>query len=119
MRAREFITEESTSQLHDYQEKAISGAKFFPNMDQYYQFYRFGVAMASSPNFDQSAIPAGPASNHPATVSYSSADEEIVQAALKKLGQDQVELSAFGSAEPDDTNRVSPVATRKKNRYGV
>lgn len=120
MRAREFMTEETHTNLHSYQEKALSGAKVFPNMDQYYELYRFGIAMAGSPDYPEDAPDAsGPAGNHPTTLSYSKADEEIIQRALKKVGKSDHQLTSAGSSEPDDTNRVSPVAQPKKNRYGV
>jgi hypothetical protein len=120
MRAREFVTEAANGVLHDYQEKALAGAKVFPNMDQFYELYRFGLAMAGSPDFpDYDPTSASPAGNHPSTVSYTKGEEDIIQAALKKMGKDQYHLTSAGSSEPKDTNNISPVSQPKKNRYGV
>lgn len=89
-------------------------------MDQYYELYRFGLAMAGSPDYEDHDFKAsGPLRNHPATFSYSKADEEIIQTALKKMGKEGQQITAAGSREPEDTNVKSPVASAKKNRYGV
>jgi hypothetical protein len=120
MRAREFITEETHSELHPYQEKALSGAKVFPNMDQFYELYRFGLAMAGGPDYpEHDPTSSGPAGKHPTTLSYTESEEDIVNSALKKVGKSGAQLTSPGSTEPDDTNRTSPVAQPKKNRYGV
>lgn len=120
MRAREFIVEQTKSHLHPYQEKALAGAKAFPNMDQYYELYRFGIAMAGSPEYPEHEPNAqGPVGNHPSTISYTEAEEDIIRAALKKVGKSELALTSADSGEPDDTNRRSPVAPAKKNRYGV
>jgi len=81
-----------------------------------YMTYRFGMGMADHTTFH----PNGPAKNSAVIVQYSDAEEEIVAATEKKLGKfGKTTLADKGSDEPPGTEAQSPVATKKKNKYGV
>jgi hypothetical protein len=112
MRAKDFITEVKKGKVHDYQEKAIVGATSFPQIDQGYGLYRFGLAMASSPeDIDSNGV--HELNNRPVTLCYSKAEEDIINKALKKLGLRQgSKLTSQGSDEPKDTNKTSPMPAR-------
>lgn len=115
MRAKEFINE---NKLSDNAANAIPGAKSWPELDNSspYHGYRFGVALAGSPteNMDRD----GPVMQKMVTVSYTDADEEIVNAAGRKMGFKSKNLTTRDSTETD-VNSASPVAKKKKNKYGV
>ena len=90
----------------------------FPNFSQDpYQFYRFGVALAGSPEspsidstFNGTAI----------TVAYSDAEVDMINKAAKAVGaHDKITHSNTGSKEHPNVNKSSPVAKIKKNKYGI
>lgn len=112
MRAREFIIETETK-LRKASRFALPHAKHLTGLDQYYGYYRLGVAMAGSP--DETAPEKGPAQDNPTIYPYSSADEEIASHALKSqkvTGKDIVKKGK--SEELPNTNTVSPVAQWNK-----
>ena len=110
MRAKDFITEIKKGKIADYQEKAISGAKTFPQIDQGYGLYRFGLAMASSPDDIGNGV--HELNNRPVTLCYSKQEEDIINKALKKLGLSSQQMTSSGSQEPGDTNKTSPMPAR-------
>jgi len=112
MRAKDFITEVKKGKISSYQEKAISGAKVFPQIDQGYGLYRFGLAMASSPE-DNGSNGVHELNNRPVTLCYSKAEEDIINKALKKLGLSSQQMTSNGSQEPGDTQKVSPMPARE------
>ena len=89
-----------------------------------YLQYRFGLAMAGAhPNpHDHMPIPmstGGAFSGDPLIAPFSDQDLEIVKAAGKHIGAGKMTKLADKNNEMPDTNKVSPVAKQKKNRYGV
>lgn len=114
MRAKEFITEEELDQqLSSVMPLAFS----FPSMPSSdpYQIYRFGLEIASLGN----AKSQGPAAQGAVVVTYAPEEEASIKTAVKNTGHKPSNLSSLGSTEPKNTNKISPVATKKKNRYGV
>jgi hypothetical protein len=118
MRAKEFINEEKKSSISKSAKKATPGLKKFPQMDNSYGIYRFGIAMASSPGTTDDAVE-GPIGNVPIAVAYSKGEEEIIKATLKQVGDSSVTVTPSGSSEQDDTYKTSPIAAPKRNKYGV
>lgn len=120
MRAYEFVKPLNEADMHHYHHQAIPGAKTFPNMGQNYEMYRFSVAMAGAPHFEHPMNSGSDVTSNPATISYSHGDDTIINSALKALGMQGAEISGKGSAEPDDTHKVSPVkpfaGVKRKNR---
>jgi hypothetical protein len=89
-----------------------------------YLQYRFGLAMAGAhPNpHDHMPIPmstGGAFSGDPLIAPFSDQDLEIVKAAGKHIGAGKMTKLADRSNEMSDTNKISPVAKQKKNRYGI
>ena len=111
MRAKDFISEVKQGKLPSYQKNAIAGAKTFPQIDQGYGLYRFGLAMASSPE-DNGSNGVHELNNRPVTLCYSKQEEDIINKALKKLGLSSQQITSNGSKEPDDTNSTSPMPAR-------
>ncbi len=80
-----------------------------------YLAYRFGIAMA-----DHEKPPAeGPINNHAMIVAYAPEEEAIIKHAERVTGHKGKLAADRGSHEPKSTNKISPVAKPKKNRYGV
>lgn len=84
----------------------------------YYDMYRMGVHMAGSPDH-QTMADTGPTSNEFVTLAYTDAEEKIIKKSAKAMGFTGVGISSKGSKETDNTNKVSPIAKPKKNKYGV
>jgi len=124
MRAREFITERFESRIGDLQDgvaRTIPAMHVIPalqNQDAYKQ-YRFGLALASSGPGQPHAAHQSPWGENMAVGAYSEGDEQILDAALKAYGVTSRMISTKKSEEPKGTNVTSPVAARKKNRYGI
>jgi hypothetical protein len=121
MRAREFMEGKvlANTPLTKSSSDSMPTARTYPEMlGHYYDMYRFGVAAAVSPDmehdFPRQSV--GPAMM---TLQYSKADTEILNRAEKIMGVKGKGINAQGSNEVKDVHTMSPVAKRKKNRYGV
>lgn len=115
MRAKEFITEQSSG-VHPYDEKRLANIMVMPELDQYYEFYRFMIAAACSPGLPS---PDDDLNNKPAAVAYTLEDEKKLRHALKLMGKKGKWMTSGEAHEPTDTSAVSPIAKIKKNKYGV
>ena len=85
----------------------------------YYDMYRMGVHMAGSPDDHHDMADTGPTSNEFVTLAYTDEDQKIIKNSARAMGFKGVGVSSKGSKETDNTNKVSPVAKPKKNKYGV
>lgn len=118
MKINEIITENTFRKGVRY---ALPDAEGMPELNLYkdpYAAYRFGLALAGSPD----VIPDknGPNSGDLMTISYSDADKEKVNAAKAKFGIKQRRLATGkGSEELPTVGKQSPVAKPKRNKYGV
>lgn len=124
MKIHEILTEGGTGSLTQAVARAMPTTWNLPGLkgqDPYYQ-YRMGVAMANA------------RSNHPMTaasafgenmtiVAYTDADDETVKSALKQLGPEYAKgaksIATKKSEEATDVYEKSPVAPKRKNKYGV
>jgi len=133
MRAYEFLKEDQDSassasqgstnkksgSIHDNHKASIKGMSTYPEIpSHYYDFYRFGVHMAGSPE-NQGMNKVSPYANQLVTLAYTDEDAEIINKSKKAMGFKQKTLSSQDSKENNDTNKNSPVAKIKKNKYGV
>ena len=115
MRATEFIAE-TTGTLGKPSQRAAPYAKRYDDMDTYYDMYRLGIAIAGGRNADA----AGPVGHSPSVWITNSVEEDKVKTAEKTLGKKGTVIVPKGpSEELLSTSTVSPVASVKKNRYGV
>ena len=118
MKIYEIIVEAKEKKLPKSSRESAVHAKQFTGIDQYYGMYRFGIAMAGEP--ETSAPKEGPAKDVPAVWMYTKAEEDIVKKAAKNQGIKGTTIVAKGpSTELKSTNKVSPVAKPKTNKYGV
>ena len=123
MRAREFILREDDNQF-DLSNPELTRARYFPDMDKYYELYRLTLDMAGINTPPDQRIndidgEGWPASNNAVMLAYSQGDDQIINKALKKRGFKQKITSVGDSAEPEQINKTSPVARRRPNRWGV
>jgi hypothetical protein len=133
MRAYEFLIEEQSNvsatnrgsankkskSIHNNHKSSIKGMTTYPEIpSHYYDFYRFGVYMAGSPD-EQDMDKASPYANQLLTLAYTDADAEIIDKSKKAMGFKGKTLSSNHSKETTDINKLSPMAKIKKNKYGV
>lgn len=114
MRIRDIF--EDKSGIDEKNASTLPSTVKYPQMDNAYELYRFGVSMAGQPG------PPGPTStigDVPVLVPYSKGDEDIIRATEKIHGVKGRSMNSKGSSEPAGTNKVSPTAKPKRNRYGV
>lgn len=119
MRAKEFMNEE-VGQLAPDVAKAIPGVFVFPNLTNQdpYKQYRFGLEIAAA-NSDHNTDTSSKWGENLVVATYSSGDKEILDKATKNAKQQRTEITASKSEETTDVGTTSPVAARKKNKYGV
>lgn len=87
------------------------------NNNNPYHAYRFGIAMAGAP--ESKTDRAGPNGGDFITMSYTDGDDKILKAAAKQMGISSKSIASKKSKETNDVHRVSPVANKKRNRYGI
>jgi len=130
MRAREFITEGLADNPADPSLfapgtlSAIKGAISMPDLSMNrtsgspYMQWRFGIAMAGAPDFEQEVHQSTATGGDPLLATYSDAELEIIQATAKKIGAGRVsKLTDNRSREEDHVHKVSPVSKRKLKNY--
>lgn len=83
-----------------------------------YAQYRFGLALAGAPDFPTKA--AGAVAGDPLLSPYTDQELEMINSAAKMVGAGPVKrLTNNRSEELSNTQKVSPVPKKKKNKYGV
>jgi hypothetical protein len=131
MRAKEFVRESRTGSLQDDVARALPATwviPALPNQDPYKQL-RFGVAVAAAKGAKERAAegdtPFAPQTawgENQIVMSYDPNATEWLDDALKMVGltaSDKVMISTPTSEEGKAVDTKSPVAARKKNKYGV
>ena len=123
MRAKEFIPEgKERKALRKGVAQSMSNLTVYDQLDNNnnpYLAYRFGIALAGSPNEDMDKR--GAIGSDFVMADYTDADTVIRQGAERVMGVEPTKSTGKGSLELDDTiiNKVSPTAAVKRNRYGV
>lgn len=110
MRAREFLNEYATDEQFQPDVKAsLPDLEVWPQIDNSnpYQAYRFGLALAPSPEF--AIAKSGPTGSKMVTLAYSSGEKAILDAAKKAQGYKSQKLSSPTSDEAPTVNKLSPV----------
>ena len=115
MLIKDIITEQKDRHLTKVSQAGAVHAVRFDDLDTYYRMYRFGMAMADH----TITHPIGPTNRNAVIVAYSEEEEHIIKQASKQTGHKGVKVADSKSTEPDSTNKQSPVAKPKHNRYGV
>lgn len=111
MKVNEIITEGSgLSNLRKGAQAATPDLEVFPQLDNNnnpYLAYRFGVALAVSPETHMNRE--GPIGSEFTTIGYTDADREIIDSAKKLMGVTSNKKSNSKSKETDWVNKQSPM----------
>ena len=81
----------------------------FPDMNGYYEYYKFVVAMGSHPELSDEFYKARPLRDVPLAVAYSPQEYEMIKAVASRLGKKCEEIAYEKSQEQPGVNSVSPV----------
>lgn len=116
MKASEFITEtKKKGQVRKGLKHAGPYAKRYDELDTFYNMYRLGIALA-----DGTVNSAGPASNSPTVWVRGPEEAEMLAKAERAMGvKGAVVVPKGPSEELPSVDAISPVATPKRNKYGV
>lgn len=127
MRAKEFIKESVNGKVPEAEHQASVGMHIYDEGDgstwaSDYKLYRLGLAVActdgtSIPEMDQQSWVGKKKTAHP----YTKLESEMLKRAYLAVGADYEDANNgdLRSLELPDTNKVSPVAKKQKNQYGV
>jgi hypothetical protein len=126
MRAKEFVSETKSSKLTKRQHQATKGVNIVndrgANWASDYGGYRAMMAAASTdgkamPDMSKESYVGKKKTAYP----YTKEEQDILKIAYKIAGQSYTDPNHgdMRSLELNDTNKVSPVPKRKKNKYGV
>lgn len=80
----------------------------FPDMDNYYGFYRFVIAMAGEPADSDTPLQTS-MRDIPVAVAYTKQEHDMIHRVAKRMGVKPLELAYHGSRELPDTYTRSPV----------
>lgn len=131
MKIKDIISEAElkadSSKMPQDQVSALKGALSMPDISinkangSPYLQYRFGIAMAGSPDFD--TPPAGAIAGDPLLTTYTDEEFEIIKAAAKMVGAGKInQLSNNKSMESPDiqkkstTRQVGPIKLNSKTK---
>lgn len=111
---------EDSSNLPPDVAKSLPGVYIFPgltNQDPYGQ-YRFGLELAAAASSHDVSDSSNWGENF-VMVTYTDGDKAIMDRATQKAGETITPITTPLSQETNDVNKSSPVAAKKKNKYGV
>jgi hypothetical protein len=125
MKINEVIIEASVGKLSKRQQQPTRGLNKFTDGDHWnsdYTLYRLGLAVASTdgksvPDTDKESW----VGRWKVTAPYSQADQDMLEKAYKAVGAEYEDVNNgdMRSQELESTDKHSPVAAKKKNKYGV
>ena len=125
MKIHEIITETKNGKLTKRQQQSSKGINIYNDVQKAntdYVGFKLGQAMASTdgtvvPDIDAQSWFGKKKTVHP----YTAEEQEKFEKAAKAVGAQFKDLNRgdLESKELDSTNKVSPVAKPKKNKYGV
>ena len=113
MRASEFVSEAAdysgSKGMSQQALTTIPNSHVYPELDNSsgYMAYRFGVALAGMP--EKKIAKASPTGLKMVTISYTPAEEEILNATAAYFGTPKLQLTPEKSSEPNYVNPISPV----------
>jgi len=125
MKINEVITEATVGKLLKRQQQPTRGLNKFTDGDHWnsdYTLYRLGLAVAATdgktdPDTDKESW----VGKWKVTAPYSQVDQDMLKKAYKAVGAEYEDVNHgdMRSQELESTGKQSPVAARKKNKYGV
>jgi hypothetical protein len=125
MKINEVIVEATVGKLTKRQQQSTRGLNKFTDGDRWngdYTLYRLGLAVASTdgktvPDTDKESW----VGKWKVAAPYSQADQDMLEKAYQAVGAkyEDVNHGDMRSQELEGTHKASPVAPKKKNKYGV
>ena len=125
MKINEVIVEATMGKLSKRQQQPTRGLNKFTDGDRWngdYTLYRLGLAVASTdgksvPDTDKESW----VGKWKVAAPYSQADQDMLEKAYQAVGAKYEDLNNgdMRSQELESTHKASPVAPKKKNKYGV
>lgn len=124
MRAKEFVFETGMKKISKDQKSSMKDATTLPGLNQStgsaYMNYRMGIALAGAPDYPTKMEADNWIGGDPLLSTYTDVEFEMIKKAAKQVGAGTIEnWSGKRSQEVADVNKISPVASKKRNRYGV
>jgi hypothetical protein len=127
MKILDIISESSQKAISKRQAQATAGLNTYNDSERVsgdYTSYRLGMAVAGANGKDPLPTEMKAKSwigKRKSTHPYTKEEQEMLKQAYKAVGANYQDLNHgdMTSKELDDTNKVSPVPARKKNKYGV
>jgi hypothetical protein len=125
MKINEVIVEATVGKLSKRQQQPTSGLNKFTDGDRWngdYTLYRLGLAVAATdgktvPDTDKESW----VGKWKVAAPYSQADQDMLEKAYQAVGAkyQDVNKGDMRSQELESTYKASPVAAKKKNKYGI
>lgn len=125
MKIYEVITESGgMKKIEKSQKAAMKNASTLPALNQStgsaYMNYRMGIALAGAPDYPTKMEADNWIGGDPLLSTYTDEEFEMIKKAAKQVGAGTIQnWSGKRSQEVADTNKTSPVAKPKRNKYGV
>jgi hypothetical protein len=127
MKILDIISESSEKKVTKRQSQSTTGLNTYGDSERMsgdYTAYRLGMAVAGANGKDPLPTEMKAKSwigKKKSTHPYTKEEQEMLKQAYKAVGANYQDLNHgdMQSKELDDTNKVSPVLARKKNKYGV
>ena len=125
MRANEFISETRDTKMTKRQNQSTAGVHLYGDSEHVsgdYTSYRLGMAVAGADGTNKLDIdPKSWVGKKKSTHPYTQAESDMLKQAYKAVGAEYKDINKgdMKSKELDTTNKVSPVAKPKRNKYGV
>ena len=125
MKINEVIAEATAGKLSKRQQQPTRGLNKFSDGDHWnsdYTLYRLGLAVAAT---DGKSVPETDKESWvgkwKVTAPYSQVDQDMLKKAYQAVGAEYEDINHgdMRSQELDSTLKQSPVAVKKKNKYGV
>ena len=89
--------------------KTLPTTFIIPDMDPFYEYYRFITALACHPELDGKFADKLEMRDVPMVVAYTPQEAEMIKAVANRLGFEAKDISLGGSHEEEGGNVVSPV----------
>jgi len=109
-----------SGEFHPEHQSVIKSMTSYPEYPGfYYNMYRFGVNMAGNLHDEHDMAQQSHTANQMLTLAYTDTDREIIEKSQKNMGIKGKAITTANSQEPETTNKTSPIAKRKPNKYGI
>jgi hypothetical protein len=103
------LKESSSDPLHHGIKHTMPHSVVIPEMDEYYEYYRFATALAGCPDENNSHAHFLDLRDNPVAIAYTPQEMEMIMRTAKRLGFTPKDVAYPGATEIPGGNTVSPV----------